>query len=152
MADGEVVHEIQDGSWTCAWNRNGGILAVASLDGEGNTICEDTRTWMRKRKLRASDSLVQSKKEAKTLLDTKILDLCFDHQGNLYAVVFADTDMGGMIAPFDRAKVWWDATSAKGQVKAEQIGTCEAPFDLSVASLGLDTRLGGLLHGRETTR
>jgi len=132
------VHEIENGARMCAWNSNGSILAVASLNGEEFDLW-DSQTWVRKTRLSVGFS--EYDKRAKTLLGTTILQLCFDRQGSHYTAVSADTDVGTDVAPFDRAKVWWNASDGKGQIKAEQLGTFEAPFDLSTGFLGPDTRV-----------
>jgi WD40 repeat protein len=138
VPDGKVVHEIENGAWMCAWNSNGSIFAVASPNGEEFDL-RDAQTWVRKNRLSVGFS--EYDKRTKVLIGTTVLALCFDHRGSLYTAVSADTDIGGNVAPFDRAKVWWKASDGKGQIKAEQLGTFRSPYDLSTAFLGPDTRV-----------
>jgi WD40 repeat protein len=138
VPDGTIVHEIENGARMCAWNSNGSILAVASLNGEEFDLW-DTQTWVRKNRLSVGFS--EYDKRARALISTHDLSLCFDRQGSLYAAVDPATDAGGDVNPFARAKVWWNASYGKGQIKVEQLGTCQTPFDLSTGFLGTDTRV-----------
>jgi dipeptidyl aminopeptidase/acylaminoacyl peptidase len=138
VPDGSVAHEIEDGARMCAWNRNGSLLAVASPSGEQFDVW-DTRTWSRKNRL--SVGFLEADKKLKAFLSTTICQLCFDGQGDLYAALSVNTDMGGNREPFDRARVWWDASDGKGAPKAERIGSYFFAFDLATATHGSEVRV-----------
>jgi WD40 repeat protein len=138
VVDGSLVHEFKGGAWLCAWHSESPVFAVASSSGEEATLW-DTKTWALKRKL--SVGFPTAARNSATLLDSTMTQLCFDHQGSLYAALLVDTDIGGNIEPFDRARVWWNASEGKGEIRAEQIGTCGVAFDVSTAFLDPDTRV-----------
>jgi WD40 repeat protein len=133
VPSGKLRHEIEAGAWQCAWNADGTILAVAAWNGLDFDLWE-SKTWTHKRHLVLA--LSATDREIVSLVPPA--GLCFDRQGNFYA---AEPYNGwdGFVPRLLRAKVWWNGSSSVGD--AESIGSSDAAFDLSVSSLGPDTRV-----------
>jgi WD40 repeat protein len=132
IPSGKLRNQIEGGSWQCAWNADGTILAVATWTGWDFDLW-DTKTWAHKRHL----SIGLSPTEKRIVRFVLPVGLCFDRDGNLYtAEPYNGWD--GNVA-LSRAKVWWNATSVSGE--AVSIGTCPCIFDVSAAPRGLDTRV-----------
>lgn len=132
IPSGKLRNQIEGGSWQCAWNADGTILAVATWTGWDFDLW-DTKTWAHKRQL----SIGLSPVEKQIVRFVLPVGLCFDRDGNLYtAEPYNGWDGNVALSP---AKVWWNATSVSGE--AVSIGTCPSVFDVSAAPRGRDTRV-----------
>jgi hypothetical protein len=93
----------------------------------------ESKTWTHKRHL----VLALSAADRKIVGFVPPAGVCFDRQGDLYcAEPYNGWD--GLVPRLLRAKVWWNGSSS---VDAESIGSSNDAFDLSVSSLGPDTRV-----------
>jgi WD40 repeat protein len=136
IPSGEVIHEIKDGAWQCAWNHDGTTVAVASWPGFDFRIWE-TNTWSPKQRL-----IVQLSASDKRVVNFVVpAGLCFDREGNLF-VAEPYNSWDGVVPALPGAKAWWTGTTA-----AESIPTCSNDTsDVSVATVGDATRVAIASH------
>lgn len=141
VSDGELIHTIQNAAWKCAWNSDGSLLATVGANGTDYSLWE-TAKWSLKRQLALTSQPTAKPSpdadgaaEAKALTLGIVQRLCFNRQGSLFAVSFAeDSDSH---SEYNHAKIWWDPLG-KSAV-AESIGSCGGPFDLGVAESDKDS-------------
>ena len=156
VADGALLHAIQNGGWKCAWNNDGSLLATAEANGKDFNIW-DTAKWKLKWHLTLTPQPAESQKDdGKKAGSTKgkgpepfkatsvdgpvsaipgiVQRLCFNPQGSLFVVTFAEE----IDSRFDlsHAKVWWDPANPPEQ--ALSIGSCGGAWDLAAAISGID--------------
>jgi hypothetical protein len=145
--DGRVIHSILNGAWKCAWNFDGSLLAVAAVNGKDFDIL-GTAKWDRKRHLTLAPQPAGGNEdsapshagdpsrgaEIKDWIPSIVQRLCFDRQGNLFAVMF-DSEADSSLR-INHAKVWWDPVGSSAA--AESIGSCGGAWDVAAVASGSD--------------